>query len=296
MTRTHAITGSAVALAAIAIAIMAASNEPTAERAIAPSPPTARESEAIDSPWDLPLERYAVDYPLYVATVGAILGNCVEESGYQYPLSQWDISNSEPATHTRLGHRDLTPEIAAQYGYRDAPDQRRVKDAPDIPVPDDAEYQRAFTACLTKAKSTIPEPAAGSDLLGRMNQASLERTQADKQVVSATIRWEHCMSSRLEELGINAGTPEELRGAVLEKEDARLNRGTVDTLSLEPSAVEKKIAIEDATCQHDAGLRSTYLRVLTQEQRNILERKPEEFQKLGRIAAAIDDAIQQTFG
>ncbi|MBE6474070.1 MAG: hypothetical protein E7Z95_00565 [Actinomyces succiniciruminis] len=195
----------------------------------------------------LPTDPYrGVDHRITGYAWDIAVAVCMRESGYSYPVIPFDWNdpaNQQIASYNRV----RTPEEAAQYGYRLAPEEmsQDVIDAQEFIMQQGDDYNHALDGCL--------EEMQDNELFDTVTSADLAfpgNATANPAVVEANEAWHNCM----EPLGI-PDLPDEPGTAPSVM--ARFGLDGVDNLALTDlttiSQDEIDTAVQEAQCYESSG-------------------------------------------
>lgn len=218
--------------------------------------PTATPVDAVPAQWPMPLDDYLRFEPeLHDYVESLLVGECVIQAGYEWPVPGRSTDFSWPANFNQVGHRLFDPTIAERWGYHDAP-------APDpqwlVALNAFSAFARTYSpspafsgeydGCLRMAQSSHTSPTFADDynFVVNLKNDALEAAHADQSVRSTVVQWEACVEDVLP--GVDDPR------AVL-SDQARATRFGLWGVqrSLTATSEEKRVAAVDATCQVTSG-------------------------------------------
>jgi hypothetical protein len=216
--------------------------------------------QAVDLPaknidqWVMPLDAYAVgSATLFDYAENILVQPCMEEAGFAFDSPWVDLDADPPVTSTAAGRRIFDTEIAAQWGYHDAPSNQpnaaELAAANTEPLSDAAQAQ--FLSCLDSAREQVPLPSAQDQLAASLASAAWDATLADSSVLEAAERWRACMAP----VGVSdlPDLPFDMPSASLSAEFGLDGDGVTTS----PGARELEVAAADASCRESSGFRQT---------------------------------------
>ena len=210
--------------------------------------------------WSLPIDPYfSVDFSDYQMEAKKwLMRECMAEGGWNYRVAN-DASAPLAETMSASGARLFTPELAAKYGYRRAPDPRH-------PLEDEIEAKGGLNSdqpqgffdrqevCFDQVREELKQAGAPEERSETEQAVSggynvLFRDAITDEVHQAATRWRECMAP----LGI-VDLPEEPWTAGSMRLPPSLMSAWGWTSSFgKPSADEIRIAVHDANCRETSG-------------------------------------------
>ncbi|MGO2746524.1 hypothetical protein [Microbacterium sp.] len=185
-----------------------------------------------------------------------LLGQCLNEHGYEWDVPWQDTDFVSPANFNHVDIRLFNVEIATQWGYQSAPsldldslDAWHEFTAWANSYDPDADFVPVFEACRDGVRS--PKSVENLDnlnyIMGLKIQAE-DVTRADETVVSATKEWRTCLVEA--EVGEIPMSFEDMPTAQMVERFRTAGAASSGGISPEEIAV----AAADAECRDSSGL------------------------------------------
>ncbi|WP_350257790.1 hypothetical protein [Scrofimicrobium sp. R131] len=211
--------------------------------------------------WSLPIDPYfSVDFSDYQMNAKQwLVRDCMAVDGWDYRVGV-DASAPLAETKSASGARLFTPELAAKYGYRMAPEPRLPLEAEKVAkggglyLDAPPEFDQKLDECLSQGREELKQAGAPEErseteqaLSGGYNV--LFSTAVTDEVHQAATRWRECMAP----LGI-VDLPEEpwTAGSMYLPPSLMSAWGWTSSFG-KPSADEVRIAVHDANCRETSG-------------------------------------------
>ena len=212
--------------------------------------------------WSLPIDPYfSVDLSDYKMNAKQwLVRDCMAEGGWNYRVTV-DASAPLAETTSVSGARLFTPELAAKYGYRRAPDPRSPLDneiaamgGGGLYSEEPPEFDQKLDECLSQGREELKRAGAPDEPSETEQAVSggynvLFRDAITDEVHQAAARWHTCMAP----LGI-VDLPEEpwIAGSMRLPPSLMNAWGWTSSFG-KPSADEVRIAVHDANCRETSG-------------------------------------------
>ncbi|ROQ38523.1 hypothetical protein EDF46_2161 [Frondihabitans sp. PhB188] len=276
--RVAAASAAALALMGGAIAVVASAPDASSARA------SAAAGMDVDS-WRLPLDRYVDDSAADERYAEALLvARCLRSRGIDRPVPSRPPTTAEARTTSAAGLTPFSEEIAARFGYHQAPRRDR---SPSRETARDA----VSAACLDEARTVLVTDHPEIPLAQALVAEARDTTSASAAVREASDRWAMCMSPHgVSDLGTR---PVDMPSDSVSERfglAGHADRGSA------PSAAEVELAVADATCRVTSGYRDAYYAGEWSQQESLLLANADELErsrveieeKKKRIARVID--------
>lgn len=242
--------------------------------------------------WVLPIDLYvpslAQSRKETYATV-LLVQDCLAETGMNVPIPRPNLEDGGDRGVREL----LTPEVAAEYGYR-SPSWMASMDTSDAwvaflrrPVSDG--YRAAEQRCY----DSIEAPSFSGDMLNyalSFSNAAFMGAMRDEEVLKAGAGWNQCMSgSGIEDL------PDTPDGMPTTSIFTRFGLGQSPDAGQEIaiSAEERTTAVADATCRQTTGYAAMLYQANWDRQVRLLAENSTALQDMGAKIAEIDAALNK---
>lgn len=223
--------------------------------------PTEPPSKADIDKWVMPLDTYIEFSPeLHDYVEGLLVGECLIEAGYEWPVPGRAPDFSWPANYNEVGHRLFDVGIAERFGYHDAPatDPQWVLAQESFvlytqsyaPSPD---FSDTYDGCLRSAQAehTSPRFADDYNTVASLKNDAYEAAKSDPRVVATLDDWSECVA------GVLPGVSDPL--SVLSDQSRAEKFGLWgDTRTQVPSLDERTVAVKDAECQVSSGYAAAF--------------------------------------
>lgn len=184
-----------------AAAIVALSGLVTACSASAPEAVAVVKNE---SAWTMPLDEFKVfDPTLSNYAEQLLIAQCLEGHGYEWPVPWQDTDFPRPKTVNDTDLKIFNSDIAASYGYHDAPapnqdDQLAWAEFTAFANeydPDD-QFQSRFLACGNEARDDqTVQDAEGLNYIAGLEIQARDEISADPAVREAASAWKSCLAA-----------------------------------------------------------------------------------------------------
>ena len=207
--------------------------------------------------WVLPLDQFASSTSgLRDYVENLMVADCLGKQGIDWPVP-WrplDASQVSPS-YTAGGARLFTETIATRYGYHLIPvvyqgreEQREASTQIAALVQRDPSVDDKSTACLDKARITIPLPSMENYNYATLSAAAVfDASLQDDAVLTATQAWQTCIDRA--GFGGLADSPVDMPG---EAKFMEWDLGAPSDV-VPISAEEIRMATADATCRLSSG-------------------------------------------
>ncbi|WP_431791592.1 hypothetical protein [Microbacterium paraoxydans] len=273
--------------------------EPSVETA--PTPKSIAEADSlIDgmAEWAMPLDEYFTFAPeLHDYVESLLVGECLNGSGYDWPVPVRDGAFAWPANFNVVGHRLFDRSIAERWGYHDAPapDEKWVTDQEGFRAyaarySSDAVFGRAYDDCLTKTQQseTPPRFVEGYNFIAVLKAEAFEEAASDPRVTETHQDWAECVS------GVLPGVDKP--SAVLE-DRARAERFGLwgPTRTAGASTSERETAVKDAECRESSGYTTALYETQRERERLKIDEHVEELDKIADEGRQHEKRLRELF-
>ncbi|MFT0762629.1 hypothetical protein VRY54_06160 [Actinomyces sp. F1_1611] len=210
--------------------------------------------------WSLPIDPYfSVDFSNYqINAEQTISHDCMAADGWNYRVTM-DASAPLPETKSASGARLFTPELAAKYGYRSAPDPRHpleneVAAMGGLYSEEPPEFDEKLNECIQAAwdemqRAGAPEERSETEQALSGGYNVLFSTAVTDEVHQAAARWRECMAP----LGIVDLPDEPWTADSMSMPPSLMSAWGWTPRFGKPSADEIRIAVHDANCRETSG-------------------------------------------
>ncbi|WP_350257932.1 hypothetical protein [Scrofimicrobium sp. R131] len=210
--------------------------------------------------WSLPIDPYfSVDFSNYqIEAEQWLMRDCMAEGGWDYRVAV-DASAPLAETTSVSWARLFTPELAAKYGYRRAPDPRYpLEDEIEAKGGLDSDQPQGFLdrrdVCFDQVREELKQAGAPEEPSETEQAVSggynvLFRDAITDEVHQAATRWRECMAP----LGIVDLPEEPWTAGAMSMPPSLMNAWGWTSSFGKPSADEVRIAVHDANCRETSG-------------------------------------------
>ncbi len=212
--------------------------------------------------WSLPIDPYfSVDFSDYqIEAEQWLVRDCMAEGGWDYRVGV-DASAPLAETTSVSWARLFTPELAAKYGYRRAPDPRspleneiEAMGGGGLYSEEPPEFDQKLDECVGHARDELKQAGAPEERSETEQAVSggynvLFRDAITDEVHQAAARWRECMAP----LGIVDLPEEPWTAGSMRLPPSLMNAWGWTSSFGKPSADEVRIAVHDANCRETSG-------------------------------------------